>query len=179
MIKKLFFAAALCIAGFGFATAQNENSREAIVDLDDELDSEMLPAPDFTLKNLLGQPVSLTEFQGDWVVIDFWGAWCRWCVKGIPEMKEMYEKYHSKGLEIIGIDCGDTETEWAEALGKYQLPWVNVYNPEGRSSTILQLYGVQGFPTKVIVNPEGYIYETVIGEDPAFYEMIDNIFSAF
>lgn len=176
-MKKIALALALCLGMAATAMAQNVAQEDAIVDLENELDEDMLPAPDFTLKNLLGEPVSLNSFQGDWVVLDFWGSWCPWCIKGIPEMKSYYEKYHDKGLEIIGVDCGDTMTQWEEALGKYQLPWINVYNPEG--SGILQIYGIQGFPTKVVINPEGYIYETVVGEDPAFYELLDQIFSQF
>ena len=124
-------------------------------------------APDFTLKNLEGKDVSLSNFRGKWVIIDFWGSWCRWCIKGIPEMKEAYAKYSPK-LEIIGVDCGDTDAQWRGAVEKYQLPWVHVYNPGGPDS-ITDAYVVQGYPTKVIVNPEGKVADYVIGEDPAFY----------
>lgn len=176
MIKKLFFAAALCLLAGGIVQAQTANEQVEIVDLEDGLDNDMIPAPDFTLKDLLGNPVSLSSYQGQWVVLDFWGSWCRFCIQGIPSMKEAYAKYHPQGLEIIGIDCNEPETAWIEALGKYQLPWVNVYNPGGRSSVLTQEYQIQGFPTKIIIDPMGYIYETFIGEDPAFYEFLKTIF---
>lgn len=176
MIKKLFLAVVICASAFSFVRAQNDASIEAIDNLDNQLDQTLVPAPDFTLKNLLGDPVSLSSFQGNWVVLDFWGSWCRWCIKGIPDMKEAYAKYHPKGLEIIGIDCGDTETQWIEALGQYQLPWINLYNPDSNNSAVTQLYEIQGYPTKVIINPEGYIYKVVIGEDPAFYTLLSQIF---
>lgn len=124
-------------------------------------------APNFTLKNLEGKDVSLSDFRGKWVIIDFWGSWCRWCIKGIPEMKEAYAKYAPK-LEIIGVDCGDTDAQWRAAVEKYQLPWVHVYNPGGPGS-ITEAYAVQGYPTKVIINPEGKVADYVVGEDPAFY----------
>lgn len=124
-------------------------------------------APNFTLKNLDGKDVSLTDFKGKWVILDFWGSWCRWCIKGIPEMKEAYAKYAPK-LEIIGVDCGDSDAQWRAAVEKYQLPWVQVYNPGGQGA-ITETYAVQGYPTKVIINPEGKVADYVVGEDPAFY----------
>ncbi len=124
-------------------------------------------APNFTLKNLDGKDVSLSDFRGKWVIIDFWGSWCRWCIKGIPEMKEAYAKYAPK-LEIIGVDCGDTDAQWRAAVEKYQLPWVQVYNPGGPGA-ITEVYAVQGYPTKVIINQEGKVADYVVGEDPAFY----------
>lgn len=179
MIKKLFIALAFIGGVSGWAYSQDMNALDTIIDLDDDLDDDMIPAPDFTLKNAIGEPVSLSSFQGQWVVLDFWGSWCRYCIQGIPEMKATYEKYHPKGLEIIGIDCNETETAWLEALGKYQLPWVNVYNPGGRDSALTQLYQIQGYPTKIIVAPDGFVYATFLGEDPEFYKFIEEIFSKF
>ena len=61
-------------------------------------------APDFTLNDLNGKPLSLKSLRGKHVILDFWGSWCGWCIKGIPQMKEYYNKYKGK-LEILGIDC--------------------------------------------------------------------------
>lgn len=126
-------------------------------------------APAFTLTDPNGKEVSLSDFRGKWVIIDFWGSWCGWCIKGFPELKKAYEQYSGK-MEIIGVDCGDTPERWRAALKKYALPWVNVYNTE--SDAVEQLYGVQGFPTKVIVDPQGRVYKIVTGEDPAFYDYL-------
>ena len=171
MIKKLFLSLALVAVAATPALAQNQ---VVIAEEDFEEDGDMIEAPGFTLKNLEGKSVSLSDFKGKWVVLDFWGSWCKWCIKGIPEMKEAYNAYHSKGLEIIGIDCGDTPEVWKEAVANYQLPWVNVYNPD--TSNLTKDYAIQGYPTKIIINPEGYLYEMVIGEDPEFYEMLKQIF---
>lgn len=123
-------------------------------------------APAFTLKDINGKDVSLSQFRGKWVILDFWGSWCGWCIKGMPKLKEAYKEYAGK-VEIIGIDCNEPEEAWRAAVAKYELPWVNVYNPG--SSSLLSDYLVEGFPTKVIVNPEGNIADITVGEDPAFY----------
>lgn len=133
-------------------------------------------APDFKLRDLNGKEVSLTEFGGNWVVLDFWGSWCRFCVQGIPAMKEYYAKYHQQGLEIIGIDCGETMQQWRAAVERFELPWVNVYNPESKADGILAAYDIKGFPTKIIITPEGKIFKIYVGEDPAFYTELDRLF---
>lgn len=130
-------------------------------------------APDFTLNDLDGKPISLSSLKGKYVVLDFWGTWCGWCIKGIPQMKEYYDKYKGK-FEILSIDCNDTEEKWKVGVKKYELPWLNVYNP--RESKVLSDYGVQGFPTKIIVGPDGKIVKTVVGEDPSFYVFLDETF---
>lgn len=130
-------------------------------------------APAFTLNDINGKPLSLASLRGKYVILDFWGSWCGWCIKGFPEMKEYYNKYKGK-FEILGIDCNDTEVKWKDAVKKHELPWLHVYNP--RDSKLLSDYGVTGFPTKIIVGPDGKIVKTVVGEDPAFYTFLDQTF---
>lgn len=135
-------------------------------------------APAFTLPNPEGKMVSLSDFRGKWVILDFWGSWCRWCVKGFPELKEIYASRPSD-LEIIGIDCRDTPDQWKAALKKYELPWVNLYNDcSGDNNELLRAYMVQGFPTKVIVGPDGCIKKIVVGADPRFPEILKELMSA-
>ncbi len=136
-----------------------------------EMASGKYDAPGFTLPSLDGKEVSLSQFKGKWVILDFWGSWCIWCIKGFPHLKEAYEAYKDR-LEVIGIDCGDTMDAWKAAVEKYQLPWVNVYKEES-DKALLEAYGVQGFPTKAIVNPKGKIVDITTGEDPAFYKRLE------
>ena len=130
-------------------------------------------APDFTLNDLQGKPLALSSLRGKYVVLDFWGSWCGWCIKGIPDMKKYYEKYKGK-MEILGIDCRDTEEKWKAAVEKHELPWLHVRN-EGNPDVSI-LYAIQGYPTKIVVDPEGKIAKIVVGEDPAFYEYLDELF---
>ena len=131
------------------------------------------PAPDFTLNDINGKPLALSSLRGKYVIIDFWGSWCGWCIKGMPEMKKYYEKYNGK-LEILGVDCNDTEEKWKAAVEKHQLPWKHVYNPRSNRE-VLTKYAVSGFPTKVLVDPKGNIVKLLAGEDPAFYQLLDEV----
>lgn len=131
-----------------------------------------MPAPGFSLPNLKGETVTLEQFRGKYVVLDFWGTWCGWCIKGLPEMKAYYEKYKSQ-MEIIGIDCRDKEDKWREGVAEYQIPWVNVYN--GFDNKILNDYAIAGFPTKAVIDQQGNIVQIVVGESPEFYELLDKL----
>lgn len=129
--------------------------------------------PDFTLNGLNGQPLRLSSLRGRYVVLDFWGSWCVWCIRGVPKMKEYYARYKEK-MEIVGINSGDTEAAWREAVSTYGMPWQHVYLPEG--SNLLSIYGITGFPTKIIVDPEGRLVEAFTGESDDFYNALDRLF---
>ena len=132
-----------------------------------------IEAPLFTLNDIEGKPLALASLRGKYVILDFWGSWCIWCIKGFPQMKEYYAKYPGK-FEILGIDCNDTEEKWKDAVKKHELPWLHVYCPN--ESTLLADYGITGFPTKIIIGPDGKIVKTIIGEDPSFYTLLDELF---
>ena len=131
-------------------------------------------APAFTLNDINGKPLSLASLKGKYVVLDFWGSWCIWCIKGFPEMKEYYNKYKGK-FQILGIDCNDTPEKWKEAVKKHELPWLHVYCPRDNRK-LMEDYGIQGFPTKILIDPQGKIVKSVVGEDPAFYTLLDQTF---
>ncbi len=131
-------------------------------------------APAFALKDINGKTLALKSLRGKHLVLDFWGSWCGWCIKGFPKMKEYYAKYKNK-LEILGIDCGDEEDAWKAAVAENQLPWKHVYNP--KESQLTDDYAIQGYPTKIVIDPDGNIAKVFIGEDPAFYEYLDQLFA--
>lgn len=131
------------------------------------------PAPDFTLKTADDKNFTLSSLRGKYVVLDFWGSWCGWCIKGIPKMKRYYDRYKSK-LEIVGIDCNDTPERWLAAVEEHRLPWINVRNPKDvpAAEDISVEYAVSGYPTKVIIGPDGLIIGKYAGEGPDFYEAL-------
>ncbi|MDE6826818.1 MAG: TlpA family protein disulfide reductase, partial [Paramuribaculum sp.] len=141
-----------------FAEAYNEQVEQARSEFAQEearkaeVASGTIEAPGFTLPDMAGKNVSLSDFRGKWVVLDFWGSWCGWCVKGFPALKEAYSKYGDK-IVVIGIDCNETDDAWRAGVKNHDLPWINVYN--GLDRAIYDAYGITAFPTKAIINPEG------------------------
>ena len=177
MKKFLLVLAGAALMTLGAKAAVNEVGENPVkgIDVVQEEIKEGVQAPDFTLKDLQGNDFKLSSLygKGKYTLLDFWGSWCGWCIKGFPEMKKYYEKYKGK-FEILGIDCNDTEQKWKDAVKKNELPWLHVYNT--RDSKVLADYGVNGFPTKIIVGPDGKIVKTIVGEDPAFYTLLDSLF---
>ena len=129
-------------------------------------------APDFSAMKTDGTIFTLSSLQGKYVVLDFWGSWCIWCIRGIPSMKEAYAKHKDK-VEFVGIACRDTEEKWKAATAKYELPWISTLNPP--ANDLVKRYEIQGFPTKIVVDPKGNIAKIILGEDPAFYSYLDSI----
>jgi len=129
-------------------------------------------APDFSAKKIDGTVFTLSSLQGKYVVLDFWGSWCKWCIKGFPDMKAAYAKCKDR-VEFVGIACRDTEEKWKAATAKYELPWISVLNPA--ANDLVKVYEIQGFPTKMVLDPKGKIVKIILGEDPAFYTYLDSI----
>ena len=131
-------------------------------------------APDFELPDLQGNPLKLSSLRGKYVVLDFWGSWCIWCIRGIPSMKEAYAKHKDK-MEILGVDCRDTEEKWKAAVEEHALPWLQVRCDDDHLEQLAMQYNIEGFPTKVVIDPEGKLVKVVVGEDPAFYPFLDEL----
>lgn len=131
-------------------------------------------APDFELPDLQGNPLKLSSLRGKYVVLDFWGSWCIWCIRGIPNMKAAYAKHKDK-MEILSIDCRDTEEKWKAAVEEHQLPWLQVRCDDDHLEALAQQYNIEGFPTKAVIDPEGKLVKVIVGEDPAFYPFLDEL----
>ena len=133
-------------------------------------------APDFTLPNNQNRQITFSSLRGKWTVLDFWGTWCGWCIKGIPDMKEAQTKLADK-CEFISIACNDKQEDWLAALEKYDMPWIQLYVPTNHPTDLnpAVLYAIQGYPTKIIVNPNGVIAKIFIGETPEFYQALNKL----
>jgi thiol-disulfide isomerase/thioredoxin len=130
------------------------------------------PAPEFTLQNDKGKNVSINDFKGKYLVVDFWGTWCGACLKGIPRMNEYYLKYKDK-IEFISIDCHDVREVWLKAILKYNMNWINLFADDDK---VAKEYGIIGHPTKIIIDKEGKIVLKTIGEGDEFYDKLDVMF---
>lgn len=131
-------------------------------------------APDFSLETIKGNEFTLSSLDEKYVVLDFWGSWCSWCIKGFPKMKSYYKKYKEE-VEFVGIACKDTKKEWKSAVKKHDLNWIQVYNNSELSSNVSVKYGIEGYPTKFILDKNKKIIGKFVGESKEFYDKLDKI----
>jgi len=124
------------------------------------------PAPVFTTTDIDGKPLSLADFKGKYILLDFWASWCVPCRKGNPHLISLYQQYKSKGFEIIGIADDDTKPEkWNKAVEQDEIGiWRHVlrglkYDGKNfdKSQDVTEGYGVSSLPTKILIDPQGII----------------------
>ena len=121
-----------------------------------------------------GKNFDLASLKGKYVVIDFWGTWCGPCIAGMPKMKEYLDKYKSK-MEILGVASeSDDGTRWKKFItDKPEYNWHHVLSR--KDEDYILKFSVAGFPTKIIVDPEGKIVGRFVGEDDEIYKKLDEI----
>ena len=116
------------------------------------------PAPEFTLARRDGSLLSLSDFRGKVVVLDFWASWCKPCRASFPWVREFYKEYKDKGVEIIGMSIDSNRASWEKALDEEQLPWPQVIDETVKGSyRVGELYHVLAVPMFVVVDKEGKI----------------------
>jgi thiol-disulfide isomerase/thioredoxin len=136
----------------------------------------------FTSDGIDDKPVSLADFKGKYVLIDFWASWCVPCRKGNPHLKDLYAKYKAKGFEVIGVSDDDRKPgAWKKAVEQDGLPWKHVLRGMkvtmngdvaniDHSNDISEGYNIRSLPTQVLIDPNGMIigrYGDGLGESHA------------
>lgn len=117
-------------------------------------------APDFTLENLEGEPVSLSALRGRPVVLYFWATWCSYCTSDLPRLAEVYSRHRSDGLEVLAIDILESKERVARAAADLRLPFPVLLDADARAS---QLYAVRATPTYVFIDRAGVVRSILIG----------------
>lgn len=125
-------------------------------------------APDFTLQTPDGKDISLADYKGKYVLLDFWASWCGPCLREVPNVKKMYDKYHPMGFEILSVSLDDKKDNWTNAIEKYDLNWEHVSSLQGWKCPIVKLYSVSGVPAMFLLDKEGKIISSELrGEELA------------
>jgi thiol-disulfide isomerase/thioredoxin len=120
-------------------------------------------APEFSAPTPEGKILGLNDIKGKVTLIDFWAAWCGPCRRENPNIVKVYEKYHDKGLEIIGVSLDgntrqtDPKAVWIKAIEDDKLTWHQVSNLNYFNGPIAKMYNIQSIPSSFILDAEGKI----------------------
>lgn len=120
-------------------------------------------APDFTLRTLDEEEITLSKLKGKPILLDFWATWCGPCRESIPHLISLYKTYQDKGVEVIGISMDKGKPEQVRNFVKsMDIPYPIVM----ASAEVIQKYRVTNLPTTFFIDKEGKIHEKIIGFNP-------------
>lgn len=114
-------------------------------------------APNFTQNDVNGKAVSLTDFKGKYVLVEFWASWCSPCRAESPNLLKQYAAFKDKGFEILGVSVDGDKAKWMDAIKKDGLTWPQISDLKGWDNEARKVYGISGVPANFLISPEGKI----------------------
>lgn len=124
-------------------------------------------APAFTLKNIYtGDDISLADYRGKYVLLDFWASWCGPCRNSHPHLIGIEQKYKADNFALLGIASDRKDDVIKEAAGKDGITWpqMNIYEKRSGQKPLSEMYDISALPTKILIDPQGKIVARYIGD---------------
>jgi len=148
--------------GKKFVSEFQDKAPEAAMEISEMLERTMrlmegAKAPEFTQISPEGTPVKLADFKGKYVLLDFWASWCGPCRKENPNVVKLYDKYKTKGFEILGISLDQNRERWLQAIQADKLTWKHTSDLKGWSNEVSKLYEISAIPKTFLIDPNGII----------------------
>lgn len=129
-------------------------------------------APAWTLKDIDGKDVKLSDYKGKVVVLDFWGSWCPPCRAAMPGIQRLHEKYKDRGVAVVGMNF---ERNAAANPAKFMKDNGYTYNLVLKADSIADKYKVNGWPTFYILDRQGRVLWSAVGHDPSHEEQMARV----
>ncbi len=116
-----------------------------------------LPAPLFRRESLSGKPITLEDYRGKVVLLDFWATFCPPCLQEMPHLKKCYEEYRARGFEIVGFSEDQDQGRLAAYLKENGIAWENIFCPQGDADETVRLYKVVNIPASFLIDRNGIL----------------------
>jgi thiol-disulfide isomerase/thioredoxin len=115
-------------------------------------------AEDFTLLSLTGESVTLSDYRGQVVILDFWASWCSPCVETLPELHELAQAYADRGVILLGVSVDRNVNSAKRFVADAGLPpSAFLWESREASQRVKELYGVRGIPKTFVIDRQGYV----------------------
>ena len=111
--------------------------------------------PDFSAIALDGKPISLQQYRGKVVLLDFWAVWNGFCIGDILNLKRIYDTYKNHGFDIIGVSLDTDETKLRNYLKENDIPWRQIYSGQERQSPLAQQSDIRSIPARWLIDRDG------------------------
>ncbi|MEX0324512.1 MAG: TlpA family protein disulfide reductase [Puniceicoccaceae bacterium] len=113
--------------------------------------------PGLSFSDLQGKAISLADYKGKVVLIDFWATWCPPCIAELPHLLETYRKFSDKGFEIIGISLDKDKEKLESFIAENKMHWPQYFDGKGWDNELSNKYAVSSIPTTYLIGPNGKI----------------------